>query len=65
MVQSPIAFKRLLGCPPFVGKKGGYIWKNLERKDKYHNQYKLSFDGKINPHFERENKKCLKFWRKK
>ena len=35
------------------------------RKDKYLKQYKQPFDGKINTQFESENKKCLKFWRKK
>ena len=35
------------------------------RKDTNREQYKQSFDGKINTHFERENKKYLKFWRKK
>jgi len=39
--------------------------KYSNRKDKYHQQYEQSFDGKINPHFEGENKKYLKFWRKK
>jgi len=39
--------------------------KYSNRKDKYHQQYEQSFDGKINPHFEGEIKKYLKFWRKK
>jgi hypothetical protein len=29
----------------------------LNRKYQYREQYKQSFDGKINPHFERDNKK--------
>jgi hypothetical protein len=65
MVQSPIAFNRLHGCPPFIGNNGGYLWMNLERKDKYHKQYKQPFDGKMNTHIESEIKKCLKLWRKK
>jgi hypothetical protein len=35
------------------------------RKDKNHKQYNQSFEGQINTHFESENKKCLKYWRKK
>jgi hypothetical protein len=35
------------------------------RKNKYLMQFKQSFDGKINTQFESENKKRLKFWRKK
>ncbi len=47
----------LVTCYSWV-KKGGYVYmRNFKRKAKYHQLKKNTID--------KENKKCLKFWRKK